>query len=141
VPTLVCFKIVLPNQLFILFTGGVLALYCAIIFSAGRLLGFAGIACAWAAVYLAANYQIHLAGCVFLATAAVLYGLEFRWKIDYVAGTTGAILLPIGFGLLYSGPERIGAALAIPFGLTLGMATAALCWSAKRARINKTADL
>jgi membrane-bound ClpP family serine protease len=129
------------NQIFILFAAGVLALYCAVVFPVTRVLGFAGLGCALAAIYLGLAYPIHFVGLVFLATAAALFGLEFRWKIDYLAGIAGAILLPLGFALVYSGAQRIGNSLAVPLGLTLGFTTAALCWGGKRARLNKTFDL
>ncbi len=61
--------------------------------------------------------------------------------MDFIAGVAGALLLPLGFAFLYSGHERIANALAIPLGLALGVATAALCWSGKRARINKSSGL
>lgn len=130
-----------PNQLFILFVAGVLAVYCSTVFPISRILGFAGLGSALAAAYFATSYPIHFPGFICLAAAAVLYGIELRCKINYAAGLVAAVLLPIGFVLLFSGPQEIAPALAIPLGLILGTATAILCCSAKRARLNKILDL
>jgi membrane-bound ClpP family serine protease len=130
-----------PNQLFILFAVGISTIYGSIFWPKIRILGLAGVGCALAVLYVAPEYRIQPVGLFFLGTAVILYGLEFVWKLDCVAGLAGAILLPAGFEQLYSGQQRIAATLAIPLGLALGLATAALCRTAKQARMNKISDL
>ena len=130
-----------PNQLFILFAAGISTIYGAIFLPKIRVLGLAGFGCALAVLYLASEYQIQPGGLLLLGTAVVLYGLELVWKLDCIAGLAGAILLPAGFEQIYSGQQRIASALAVPLGLALGLATAALCRTAKRARMNKISDL
>ena len=94
-----------------------------------------------AAVSLAPHDPCTPLGLALLASAILLFALEYYWRVGYVAGLAGAVLLPAGFALLYSGRHRIAKPLAIPLGLVLGIATALLCWSGKLARRNKTSDL
>ncbi|HZS55714.1 MAG TPA: hypothetical protein VFA65_15030 [Bryobacteraceae bacterium] len=130
-----------PNQLVILFVSGILAVYAALILPKGFALGLIGIGCALAAMYMASTYRFERSGLILLGTAAVLCGLEFVWKINYVAGVAAAILLPIGFVELYSGQQQISKGVAIPLGFALGAATTAFCRIGKQARINKRSDL
>jgi membrane-bound ClpP family serine protease len=132
---------VTPNRLLVLFFAGILAIYGAVILPRTSALGFVGIGCTLAALYMAPVHGIEPSGLIVLGAATLLYGLELVWKVNYIAGITGAILLPIGFVRLYSGQQQISSALAIPLGLTLGLATAVFCRTAKRARINKTSGL
>jgi hypothetical protein len=132
---------VTPNQLFLLFVAGISTIYGAVALPRIRPLGLAGLGCAAAGLYLAPQYRIQPLGLIFLGTAIALYGLEFLWKLNFIAGLMGAILLPAAFEQLYSGPQKVAKSLAIPLGLALGLATAALCRTAKRARMNKVSDL
>jgi predicted tellurium resistance membrane protein TerC len=132
---------VTPNEVFLLFVAGMLGVYVADLFPRARFIRFAAIGAVVPAVYLAPSYPIRLAGLVCLLAAAGLFAVDFWSKINYVAGSLAIILLPVGFVLLYSGPQRINTQLAIWLGLMLSSATATLCWNSKRARLNKVADL
>jgi hypothetical protein len=70
-----------------------------------------------------------------------LFFVEFWLPFNYVAGLTGLALVPAGFLLLYTSPERMNPVLAIALGVLLGSSTALLSFKAKRGRLNKTADL
>jgi membrane-bound ClpP family serine protease len=118
-----------------------LAVYSADAFPISRLVRFAGIGAAVAAVYLAPVYPIRFAGLLCLFAAAVLFVIDFWSKLDYVAGVVAVIAVPIGFMLFYSGPRRIDNLLAVSLGFIFSSASAGYCWKAKRARLNKIADL
>jgi hypothetical protein len=132
---------VTPNHLFLLFVAGMLAVYAADAFPLSRFVRFAGVGAVAAAVYLAPSHPIRLTGSILLLTTVVLFAVDFWSKIDYLAGSAAAVLMPIGFMLLYSGPQGIDSSLAISLGFLLSSATTTYCWKAKRARLNKLADL
>ncbi|MBV9405227.1 MAG: hypothetical protein JO211_07770 [Acidobacteriaceae bacterium] len=130
-----------PSDVCLLFVVGLLAVYAADLFHGSRFIRFAAIGAVLAAICLAPSYPIRLTGLICLLAAAGLFALDFWSRINYVAGTLASILVPIGFLLFYSGPQRIHAQLAIWLGLVVSSATAIFCWNAKRARLNKMADL
>lgn len=118
-----------------------LALYAADLLPMGRFVRLAAIGGIVAAVFLAPSYPIQLTGSLLLIAAAGLFVVDFWSKINYVAASLAIVLLPIGFLLFYSSPERINTQLALWLGFMLSSATATYCWRAKRARLNKLADL
>lgn len=130
-----------PNDVFLLFVAGMLAVYAADLFPSVGFIRFPALGAVVAAVYFAPSYPIRFAGLMCVLAAFALFAIDFWTSINYVAGCVATILLPIGFLLLYSGPHRLDTQLAIWLGFMLSSTTATYSWRAKRARLNKLADL
>jgi hypothetical protein len=91
---------VTPNDVFLLFVAGMLAVCAADMFPASGLIRFAGIGALAAAVYFALAYPIRPAGLICLLIAAGLFAFHFCSNADYLAAWAGALLVPIGFAFL-----------------------------------------
>ncbi|MBV8895471.1 MAG: hypothetical protein JO051_03090 [Acidobacteriaceae bacterium] len=130
-----------PSDACLLFVAGLLAVYAADLFPGARFIRIAATGAVVGAIYFATSYRIRLPGLICVLAAAGLFAVDFWSRINYAAGVLASILVPIGFLLLYSEPQRIHTQLAIWLGFMLSFSTAILCWKAKRARLNKMADL
>ncbi len=126
-----------PNQLCLVFAAGVLISYAALVVPKGWIVLLVGLGCVLGAIVRGAAYPMRPMGITLLAGAMFFFFAEFCWNLIYIAGVLGTVMLVFGFGVLYSGPERISAGIAIPSGLALGLATTVVCATARRARMNK----
>jgi membrane-bound ClpP family serine protease len=80
-------------------------------------------------------------GLLLIALAALLFLAEALWNTRFLAGIAGTTSLSFGFCRLFTGPNRISTALAIPVCIGFGAISVFLAYGARRARRNKWSDL
>jgi membrane-bound ClpP family serine protease len=92
-------------------------------------------------VYFLWRSPLTTIGPALIGVAALLFAGEIFAGIDFILAPLAAATLTAGICLMVRPPFELPPALGIALGMVLGSVTGMLCYSAKRARRNKRADL
>jgi len=130
-----------PTVALFLTLGGLLLIYCELIWMRSVLPGVAGAAMAMCGLYWLVEFRPAAVGVELIAGATACFAAEARYQTWFVMGATATLLLACGFWRLYSQQPSIGAAAAFPGSFVFGAVTILLLDVGKRARRNKRVDL
>jgi membrane-bound ClpP family serine protease len=121
--------------------GGLLLIYCELIWIGTVLPGVAGAAMTMCGVFWLVQFRPAAAGVQLITGALACFAVEARYQTCFLMGATATVLLACGFWQFYSREPLIGAAVAFPGSFVFGAVTIVLLDVGKRARRNKRIDL
>ena len=130
-----------PNAAFAVALLGFLCIYCEFLRPGKILPGTLGTAMVLLGACSLYRDEAGAAGLAWMAVAAVLFALDVFVNTFFVAGALGVAALSYGSWRLIPGPVAILPGFSIPLSVLFGAATMFLTNAARRARVNKRADL
>lgn len=131
----------MSNIAFLLIVGGVLLVYCELIWLGKLIFGVTGGLLMILGTALLWRLPHSGLGLALIGAAIVIFGLEARFRTHYLAGIAGSIFWAIGFWKLCPAPDEILPQVVFPVTVLFGGVSTFLLGVAKRARANKRADL